>query len=129
MSNEVTGRQLREALGSDLDGLFDEVAEALNRARPGKIIADSEEGVRDAAAEFRQRLYEKGLELRQRQAGAFPPSGADGGGRAMAEQGDAGDQLSDGQRSGDDPAAGVLERRRRERGSGGCVAGDGPESA
>jgi len=129
MSKEVTGRQLREALGSDLDRLFEEVAATLNRARAGKIIADSEEGVRDAAAEFRQRLFEKGLELRQRQAGAFPPSGVVGGGGSLAEQGDAVDAASDGERLGDDSSSGVLERPRRERGSGGRLAGDRPEPA
>ena len=48
MGKKITGRQLREALGADLERLLDEVAETLNRARPGKIIADSEEGVRVA---------------------------------------------------------------------------------
>jgi hypothetical protein len=115
MSKRITGRQLREALGSDLERLLDEVAEVLSQARPGKIIADSEEPVRDAAAVFRQRLYEKGLELRQQQAGAFSPS-ADGGSGSLAEQGPADDQLSDGQRpGGDSPDRLLAPRARRHR--------------
>ena len=73
MSKKLTGEQLRAALAGELDELFDETAEALNQARPGKIIADSEEAVRDAAAEFRKRLFEKGLELRQRTRRSFSP--------------------------------------------------------
>lgn len=115
MSKQVTGRQLREALGSDLDRLFEEVAATLNQARPGKIIADSEEGVRDAAAVFRQRLYEKALELRQRQAGAFPPSGVVVGGGSLAAQGPAEDQLPDGQRAGGDRTDHLLAARTRRR--------------
>lgn len=95
MSKRITGQQLREALGEDLERLLDEVAETLNQARPGRIIADSEEGVRDAAAEFRRRLYEKALELRQQQeAGAFSPS-ADRGAGPLAQQGPPGDELPD----------------------------------
>ena len=114
MGKKITGRQLREALGADLERLLDEVAETLNQARPGKIIADSEEGVRDAAAVFRQRLYEQALELRQQQAGAFSPS-ADGGTGPLAEQGEAGHQLPDRQRSGGDLAGRLLALRARRR--------------
>jgi hypothetical protein len=114
MSKKITGRQLKEALGEDLERLLEEVAETLNQARPGKIIADSEEGVRDAAAEFRRRLYEKALELRQQQAGAFSPSGHSGDG-AVEEQGAAVDQLPDGQRAGGDSASRLLAARGRQR--------------
>ena len=116
MSKRITGRQLREALGADLERLLEEVAEALNQARPGKIIADSEEGVRDAVGEFRQRLYEQALALRQEQAGAFSPSGDREAGR-LAEQGAAGDELPDGQRPGGDSADHLLARRTRQRGT------------
>lgn len=114
MDDKITGEALKAALGADLDKLFEEVAEVMNRARPGKIIADSEEGVRDAAGEFRRRLYEKVLELRQQQAGAFSPFGGLNG-TPVAEQGGAGNQLPDDQRAGGDRAEGVLEQRRRKR--------------
>jgi hypothetical protein len=75
MDDKITAQQLKAALGGDLDELISEVVEAINKARPGKIIPESEEPVRDASAKFRQALYEKALELRQRQSeSAFSPS-------------------------------------------------------
>ena len=44
----ITAAELKEALSGDLDGLFAELAEAMNAAQPGRIIADSEEPVRTA---------------------------------------------------------------------------------
>ena len=114
MEDKITGKALRAALGADLDKLLEEVVQAVNQARPGKIIADSEEGVRDAAAEFRRRLYEKALELRQQQVGAFSPSTEPVGG-PVAEQGGAEDQLPHDQRSAGDRSEDLLERRGRKR--------------
>ncbi len=116
MDGKISGTDLKAALGADLDALFEEVAQTMNQARAGKIIADSEEGVRDAAAEFRQRLFEKALELRQQQeASAFSPSAERG---QVAQQGPADHQLPDDQRPGGDSPQGVLEPRRRKRRSG-----------
>jgi hypothetical protein len=118
MERKITGKDLKAALGADLDALLEEVAATMNQARPGKIIADSEEGVRDAAAEFRRRLYEKALALRREQdASAFSPS-ADSAAGSLAQQGPADRQLPDDQRSGGDRADAVLESRRRKRRSG-----------
>jgi hypothetical protein len=112
MEDKMTGEALKAALGVELDALLLEVAKTMNQARPGKIIADSEEGVRDAAAEFRRRLYEKALELRQKQDGAFSPSA---GTREVAQQGAAGHQLPDGQRPSGVPQDDLLEPRPRKR--------------
>ena len=79
---KVTAAELKQALASDFDRLAEEIAEAMNSAQPGRIIADSEEPVRDANAEFRQRAYEQALRLLQAKQRAFSPS-ADG----AAEQG------------------------------------------
>jgi hypothetical protein len=114
MDAKITGKNLKDALGADIDALLDEVAKTMNAARAGKIIADSEEGVRDAAAEFRRRLYEKALALRQQQDGAFSPS-ADRRADSLAQQGPADHQLSDDQRTGGDSANDLLEPRRRKR--------------
>lgn len=115
MDGKISGQDLKAALGADLDMLLEEVARTMNQARAGKIIADSEEGVRDAAAEFRRRLFEKALELRQQQdAGSFSPSpqpAAD----PLASQGPAGDQLPDGQRPGGDLPDRLVEPRARKR--------------
>lgn len=62
---KITTQELRIALKADIDQLLEEVARAVNKARPGRIINDCEEPVRDASAEFRQRLYQKALNLLQ----------------------------------------------------------------
>jgi len=77
MDSRITKRQLREALAIDMDRLLDDVVEAMNNAKPGSIIDDSEEPVRDAAGQFRRMLFEKALELRG-QSEAFSPSGQPG---------------------------------------------------
>ena len=65
MEKKITTKQLKETLAGDIDKLIDQVVQAINDAQPGRIIADSEEPVRDACAEFRQRLYQESLSLRQ----------------------------------------------------------------
>jgi hypothetical protein len=72
---KITAEELRAALGGDLQVLLEEVAEAVNQAEPGRIIAGSEEPVRDASAAFRRALYETALRLRQqREEADFSPS-------------------------------------------------------
>ena len=93
----ITATELKDALSGDLDGLFEELAEAMNAAQPGRIIADSEEPVRDAHAEFRQRAYQKALELLQARQESFSPSA-----ERDEEQGQAVDDASDDQRADPD---------------------------
>jgi Mg2+/Co2+ transporter CorB len=66
MQKKITAEQLKEALTGDFDKLMEQLVQAVNQAQPGRIIADSEEPVRDASAQFRQRVYQKALEIRQR---------------------------------------------------------------
>jgi hypothetical protein len=91
----VNVEELKRMLSGEMDALVVQVAEAMNTARAGRIIADSEEAVRDAHAEFRQRVFEKALSLLQEKQEAFSPSGA-----RPEKQGPAGDDASDDQRSG-----------------------------
>ena len=77
MDSKITKKQLKQTLSVDIDRLLDEVVEAMNTAKPGSIIDDSEEPVRDAAGQFRRMLFEKALELRG-QSEAFSPSGESG---------------------------------------------------
>jgi hypothetical protein len=66
----------------------------MNSAKAGRIIADTEEPVRDAHAEFRQRAFQKALSLLQAKQEAFSPS------RPRAEeQRQAGDNAPDDQRA------------------------------
>ena len=73
MDGRISKEQLREALSGDFERLLDEVVDVVNRAQPGHILDDSEEPVRDAAGQFRRKLFEKALELRG-QREAFSPS-------------------------------------------------------
>jgi hypothetical protein len=52
-----------------------QVADAINEAPPGQIIAVSEEQVRDLFADLRRQAFEAGLQMRVDAAeAAFPPS-------------------------------------------------------
>ena len=52
-----------------------QVADAINDAAPGQIIAGSEERVRDLFADLRQHAYQTGVQMRIDAAeAAFPPS-------------------------------------------------------
>jgi|TARA_Y100000310_G_C20621910_1_gene783803 hypothetical protein len=62
---KITPEELKTAWAKDVDELAAKVAAAMNSAQPGNIIDDSEEPVRDASAEFRQRLYQKAVDLLQ----------------------------------------------------------------
>jgi hypothetical protein len=93
----VTAEELKRVLAEDFDLLAEEVAAAMNAARDGRIIADSEEPVRDANAEFRQRMYEKAVRLLQQKQEAFSPSGQE-----AQEQGKTADDAPDGQRANQD---------------------------
>ena len=90
----ITPEELKAAMAEEMDELFVEMAEAMNRAKPGRIIADSEEPVRDAHAEFRQRAYQKALELLQTRRESFSPSA-----QRVAEQGPSEGDAPDGQRA------------------------------
>jgi len=81
---KITSEELQVAMKDEFQRLVDEVVEAMNSAQPGRIIADSEEPVRDANAVFRERLYQKAMDLLQDKQEAFSPS-ADSA-DAMAEQ-------------------------------------------
>jgi hypothetical protein len=59
--------KVEEALG--------QVADAVNEAPPGQIIAGSEEPVRDLFADLRRDVYEMAVQMRLDAAeAAFPPS-------------------------------------------------------
>ena len=62
---KITPEELQAAWAQDVEELAEKVAAAMNAAQPGNIIDDSEEPVRDASAEFRQRLYQRAVDLLQ----------------------------------------------------------------
>lgn len=71
---KITAKELQLAMEQELNEMFQDVAEAMNNAKPGSIIADSEEPVRDANAKFKQQIYQKALDLLQEKQEAFSPS-------------------------------------------------------
>ena len=53
----ITAEELQMELQADLKVLAERIADAINKAKAGRIIGDSEELVRDAHATFRQEAY------------------------------------------------------------------------
>ena len=76
----ITAEQLMEQLQGDFQALAEKIAATMNAARAGRIIADTEEPVRDAHAVFRQQAFQKAIDLLAEKAAkeAFPPSGQRG---------------------------------------------------
>jgi len=93
-SKRITVEELKRAMAADFERLVNEVAVAMNAAKDGHIIADTEELVRDANAVFREQMYAKAIGLLQEKQEAFSPSA-----RRAAKQGSPADQSSDGQRA------------------------------
>ena len=59
----IKAEELLAVLQGDLKVLAERMAAAINGAKLGRIIPDSEEPVRDAYAEFRQKAYQKAIDL------------------------------------------------------------------
>lgn len=78
----ITSEELEAELQADVKALSEKICDAINAARAGRIIADSEEPVRDAHAEFKQVAYQRALDLLQDKAlqGDFSPSEDSAGG-------------------------------------------------
>lgn len=93
----ITVEEIESLLAGEIHTLAAEMVAAMNDARAGRIIADSEEPVRDAHGKFRQKAYEKVISLLQAKQEAFSPSAQ----RTSQQGGQAGD-ASDGQRLDDD---------------------------
>ena len=91
---QVSVEELKQVLAADFDQLVQEVAQVMNAAQGGRIIADTEEPVRQANAVFREQLYEKAIRLLQNRQEAFSPSA-----RRTAEQRPPTDDASDGERA------------------------------
>jgi len=71
---KITVKELQLAMEQEVAEMVQEVVEAMNKAKPGSIIADSEEPVRDANAKFKQQIFQKALGLLQKKQEAFSPS-------------------------------------------------------
>ena len=64
-----------QAMRQRVENLLGQVADAVNAAAPGQIIAASEEKVRDLFADLRRQAFEQAVQMRMDAAeAAFPPS-------------------------------------------------------
>ena len=86
---KITVKELQLAMEQEFTEMVQEVVEAMNNAKAGSIIADSEEPVRDANAKFKQQIFQKALSLLQEKQEAFSPS------RAAEKQGEQKSHTSD----------------------------------
>jgi hypothetical protein len=72
----IEAEKLRQLLKKDFEDCVDEVVEAIDTAKAGAIIDDSEEPVRMATGKLRQKIFEKALQMKvDAAAAAFSPSG------------------------------------------------------
>jgi hypothetical protein len=73
---EIDAKQLEQSLREDVERCIAAVVEAVNRARVGAVINDSEEPVREATGRLRQKIFEKAIQMKADAAqAAFSPSG------------------------------------------------------
>jgi hypothetical protein len=75
----VTAEQILSEIGIDIERMAQKVADAINNAQAGAIIDQSEEQVRDAYAELRQKTYQKAIGLLEKNQQAFSPSAQSSG--------------------------------------------------
>ena len=70
----VTAEEIKAALAGDMDELSAQIAKAMNEARDGAIINDSEIPIWRATNAFREALANKAVRLVQKKHEAFSPS-------------------------------------------------------
>lgn len=71
----VSPEKLKQELHGMVDQFAEEIMAGVNQARPGKLIDDSEEPVRQVGHEFLRAVYEKALQHKIDAAEAsFSPS-------------------------------------------------------
>jgi len=93
---KVRADEIEGLLAGEIRTLAEEMAAAMNGAKAGRIIADSEELVRDAHGRFRQQAYQKVIGLLQAKQEAFSPSA-----QRTSQQGQEAGDAPDRQRGGD----------------------------
>lgn len=75
-----------EVMRQHVEQTLGKIADAVNDAPPGKLIAGSEEQVRDLFADLRQQAFEQALQMRVDAAeAAFPPSAGSNDTKAQAQ--------------------------------------------
>lgn len=72
---EIDAKELEKSLREDFEQCLAAVVQAVNQARVGAIIDDSEEPVRQATGRLRQKIFEKAIQRKTEAAeAAFSPA-------------------------------------------------------
>lgn len=112
---QVDRKQLASEMSQELEGMLAQVMDAVNAAKDGRLIADSERPVLEIMRDFQKRVFEKALQLRvDSTESAFSPSGGPGG-KAQAQQRPLAGLASDAAGPGGTVADALLRPRRRQR--------------
>jgi hypothetical protein len=71
----MDAKQLEKSLREDIERCIAAVVQAVDGARVGAIVDDSEEPVREATGRLRQKIFEKAIQMKTAAAeAAFSPS-------------------------------------------------------
>jgi hypothetical protein len=71
---KITAEEMATLLAGDFQEYVEQMTAAMNEAKAGSIISDSELPVFEASGEFRRKTYEKVIDLVQQKHEAFSPS-------------------------------------------------------
>ena len=81
----INAKQLEKSLREEFERCLAAVVSAVDGARVGSIIDDSEEPVRVATGRLRQKIFEKAIQMKTDAAeAAFSPSGPRSRGKARS---------------------------------------------
>ena len=82
---QVSAEKLKVFMHGQVDALAEQVIATMNAAKPGRLIADTEEQVRDAGKQFMRLAYEAAVQQKVIAAeAAFPPSARHGDGQEVS---------------------------------------------
>jgi hypothetical protein len=115
---QMSKEQYLAAMRPEMERILGQVADAVNGAPDGQLIAGSEMQVRDLMGRLRTLAYEKAVQMRiEETEGAFSPStGCEGPGQAR--QGQVAAEHADEQRSHRDASPALARGRRGKRHAG-----------
>lgn len=116
---QVERDRLAAEMREELEGVLGRVMDAVNAAKDGRLIADSERPVLELMRDFQKRVFEKAVQMRvDSTESAFSPSEGPGG-QEPSEQGSIGGIASDAAGTGVPASDAVLRPRGRKPRSGG----------
>jgi hypothetical protein len=111
---QVERERLAAEMHGDVEAVLAQVMDAVNAAKEGRLIEDSERPVLELMRDFQKRAYEKALQLRvdSTESTFSPSAGRDG--QTQAQQRAFGEFASDVAGASDPASHAVLRRGRRQ---------------